>query len=111
MNRQAAPDKILIVDDEDNVRSLLLRHLEEEGSECVACPSALDALRQMKQEQFSLVISDIMMPGMSGMDFLRLAKKEDPRPFHHDHRLDGYQYGDRLAGIGACDFITNRLNC
>jgi DNA-binding NtrC family response regulator len=100
MNRQAAPDKILIVDDEDNVRSLLLRHLEEEGSECVACPSALDALRQMKQEQFSLVISDIMMPGMSGMDFLRLAKKEDPETSFI-----------MITGSAHVISLQNRLNC
>jgi response regulator RpfG family c-di-GMP phosphodiesterase len=107
MNRQSAPDKILIVDDEDNIRSLLLRHLEEEGAECVACPTALDALSHMKQQRFSLVISDIMMPGMSGMEFLRLAKKEDPETaFIMITGLMDINTAIDSLRIGACDFIT-----
>jgi response regulator RpfG family c-di-GMP phosphodiesterase len=107
MNQPLDSEKILIVDDEDNIRSLLLRHLEEEGSECVACPTALDALSQMKQQQFSLVISDIMMPGMSGMEFLRLAKKEDPETafIMITGLMDINTAVDSLR-IGACDFIT-----
>ena len=78
MIEERTRDRILIVDDEDNVRSVLLRHLEEQGSECVASPSALDALDIMKDQQFSLVISDVMMPGMSGMEFLRQAQIHNP---------------------------------
>jgi response regulator RpfG family c-di-GMP phosphodiesterase len=107
MNRQQTPDKILIVDDEDNVRSMLLRHLETEGSECIACPTALDALRKMKEQQFSLVISDMMMPGMSGMEFLREVRKEDSETafIMITGLMDINTAVDSLR-IGACDFIT-----
>lgn len=100
-------DRILIVDDEDNVRSVLLRHLEEQGSECVASPSALDALDIMKQQQFSLVISDVMMPGMSGMEFLRQAKMHNPETafIMITGLMDINTAVDSLR-IGACDFIT-----
>jgi response regulator RpfG family c-di-GMP phosphodiesterase len=107
MNQPSAADKILIVDDEDNVRSLLLRHLEEQGVNCVACPTALDALGQMKRQQFSLVISDIMMPGMSGVEFLRLAKNEDPETaFIMITGLMDINTAIDSLRIGACDFIT-----
>ena len=107
MNQLRSPNRILIVDDEDNVRSVLLRHLQEEGSECVACPSALDALNKMKDQRFSLVISDVMMPGMSGMEFLRLVKKEDPETafIMITGLMDINTAVDSLR-IGACDFIT-----
>jgi DNA-binding NtrC family response regulator len=107
MNQQPTSDRILIVDDEDNVRSILLRHLEERGSECIACPSALDALSEMKRQPFSLVISDVMMPGMSGMEFLRLVKKEDPETaFIMITGLMDINTAIDSLRIGACDFIT-----
>lgn len=107
MNQQAIPNRILIVDDEDQMRSVLLRHLEEEGAECIACPSATDALAQMKNRDFSLVISDVMMPGMSGMEFLRLAKKESPdTAFIMITGLMDINTAIDSLRIGACDFIT-----
>jgi response regulator RpfG family c-di-GMP phosphodiesterase len=107
MNQQQAPDRILIVDDEDNVRSMLLRHMEAQGAECVACPSAIDALNEMKKNPFSLVISDVMMPGMSGMEFLRQVKKEDPETaFIMITGLMDINTAIDSLRIGACDFIT-----
>jgi len=107
MNEQNFRNRILIVDDEDTVRSVLLRHLQDQGSECVASPNALDALNIMKDQQFSLVISDVMMPGMSGMEFLRQAKKHNPETafIMITGLMDINTAVDSLR-IGACDFIT-----
>jgi response regulator RpfG family c-di-GMP phosphodiesterase len=100
-------DRILIVDDEVNVRSLLLRHLENEKSECVTSPNAFDALSKIKDQCFSLVISDIMMPGMSGMELLRLVKKDNPETafIMITGLMDLSAAVDSLR-TGACDFIT-----
>ena len=107
MTRDPNPDRILIVDDEDSMRSILLRQLEAEGSECVACPTAMDALRKIKDNHFSLVISDIMMPGMSGMEFLRRVKSEDPEiAFIMITGLMDINTAVDSLRIGACDFIT-----
>ena len=107
MNGPLGRDRILIVDDEENVRSLLLRHLEGDGSDCVACPTALDALKKMQHQHFSLVISDVMMPGMSGMDLLRLAKQEDPETaFIMITGLMDLKTAVDSLRTGACDFIT-----
>ncbi len=102
-----AANRILIVDDEDLVRSILVRHLEDEGSECVACSTALEALSQIRHQQFSLVISDFMMPGMSGMELLRMVKREDPEIafIMITGLMDIHAAVDSLR-IGACDFIT-----
>jgi response regulator RpfG family c-di-GMP phosphodiesterase len=107
MTRQHPGEKILIVDDEANVRAVLLKHFEEEGSECVASPNALDALDQMTKQDFSLIISDVMMPGMSGMEFLRLAKKQSPETaFIMITGLMDINTAIDSLRIGAYDFIT-----
>lgn len=107
MNRQLAQEKILIVDDEESVRSVLLSHLNSEGPQCVGSPNALDALNKMEQEHFSLVISDVMMPGMSGMELLRLVKRRDPETafIMITGLMDINTAVDSLR-TGACDFIT-----
>jgi response regulator RpfG family c-di-GMP phosphodiesterase len=99
--------RILIVDDEASVRSFLLRHFEEEGTECVAMPSASDALDMMREQTFSLVISDVMMPGMSGMEFLRLAKRQHPEIafIMITGLMDIHTAVDSIR-TGAFDFIT-----
>ena len=100
-------EKILIVDDEEKIRSILLSHLENEGSDCVTAPDAFDALKKIKDRSFSLVISDVMMPGMSGIELLRLVKKQDPETafIMITGLMDINTAVDSLR-IGASDFIT-----
>lgn len=107
MTRHHSQERILIVDDEDNVRSILLRHLADEGSECVESPSAIDALTKLESQSFSLVISDVMMPGMSGMEFLRLVKEQSPETafIMITGLMDIHTAVDSLR-TGAVDFIT-----
>jgi putative nucleotidyltransferase with HDIG domain len=104
---QTGNNRILIVDDEDNIRSILLRHLEDAGAECIACPNALDALEKLRHETFSLVISDIMMPGMSGMEFLRIVRQGNPETafIMITGLLDINTAVDSFR-TGALDFIT-----
>ncbi len=70
--------KILIVDDEEAIRSLLIEHLSDAQTECVGATSAFDALNKIRQGHYELVITDVLMPGMSGTDLLRHIKKHDP---------------------------------
>lgn len=95
------------MDDEPQVRSILLQHFEQLGSECVASASALDALHRMKDQNFSLVISDVLMPGMSGLEFLRLAREENPETafIMITGLMDISTAVDSLR-LGAYDFIT-----
>ena len=63
--------KILIVDDERSIRELLEIFLKKEGFHVTSSSSAEQALGQLKASEFDLVISDIKMPDMSGIEFLR----------------------------------------
>jgi len=63
--------KILIVDDEQSMRQMLDIFLKKEGFDTVTAPSAEEGLAKLKSTEFDLIISDVKMAGMSGIDFLR----------------------------------------
>jgi len=73
-----AKDRILIVDDERDMRELLEIMLRKEGYEPVGIPSAKLALERLKNEDFDLVISDVKMPVMDGVDFLKALREMNP---------------------------------
>jgi two-component system, response regulator, stage 0 sporulation protein F len=63
--------RILLVDDEENARTALARILAREGYEITSAGNGLEALEQLKISSFDLVVTDINMPEMNGMSFLR----------------------------------------
>ena len=78
MSNKRTSARILIVDDEANVRSVLMRLLADRYGECVKSHGAFDALNKLKRDKFSLVLSDVMMPGMTGTELLAFIRKNDP---------------------------------
>ena len=69
---------ILVVDDEDSVRDSLATVLEREGYVVHQAPSGDEALHLLKERPIQLVISDHNMPGMSGVEFLKLVRERHP---------------------------------
>jgi DNA-binding response OmpR family regulator len=65
------PRRILIVDDEPNMRTTLADILAEEGYETVVAESGERALQLFDKQRFDLVLLDVRMPGMDGMDVFR----------------------------------------
>ena len=70
--------RILIVDDDAGQRSLLHSFLKSQGFETVPVDSGARALETLRAQPFSMMISDVRMPGMTGLETLRLARKEHP---------------------------------
>lgn len=68
--------KILIVDDEPSIRSLVRDVLELEGHEIIEAPDGPTALAAVDSDDPDLMVLDIMMPGMSGLDVLRTLRRE-----------------------------------
>jgi len=62
--------RILVVDDEDPIRDYLKEELTEEGYEVLMATSAPEALKIIEKEDLDLVILDIRMPGMTGVEAL-----------------------------------------
>jgi DNA-binding NtrC family response regulator len=72
----AAPPRILIVDDDPGQRSLLDSFLRSQKFETVLAESGTQALETLRTGKFDMMISDVRMPGLSGLETLRLARKE-----------------------------------
>ncbi len=69
---------ILVVEDDAGLREALIDTLEMSGIECIAANCAEQAMLLLKKEQFSLVVSDVQMGTMSGLDLLRSIKLNHP---------------------------------
>ncbi len=65
---------IVVVDDEPDLSELLSRWLTAEGYSCDIANSGEEAVRLLEQKEYHLVISDIMLPGMSGIDLLTIVR-------------------------------------
>jgi two-component system cell cycle response regulator len=102
-----APISVLVVDDEDNVRSGLVTLLEGWGYQGSGVGSAEAALSELRRSAQDVVIADIRMPGMDGLQLLRAVKAEMPDAdfiMITGYDMD-YSYLD-VIDAGATDFIS-----
>jgi DNA-binding NtrC family response regulator len=70
--------KLLIVDDEPNMRRILKANLRIEDHLCIEAANAAEALALLSKDDFDVVITDQKMPGGSGIDVLRAVQESDP---------------------------------
>lgn len=70
--------KILLVDDEEGIQMLYREELEDEGYEVISAYTGEEGLKKFKAESPDLVILDIQMPGMNGIETLRQMKMDNP---------------------------------
>ncbi|MEW6546043.1 MAG: sigma-54 dependent transcriptional regulator [Bacillota bacterium] len=73
--------RILVVDDEPRVCQFLRTILEAEGWQVTIAPGGAEALEELRRSSFDLVITDLVMPGVDGMQVLEAARAEDPDAF------------------------------
>ena len=67
--------RILAIDDEDVIRMLVVEILESVGHEVVGAESAEHALDLLDHDEFDLIVSDVVMPGLSGLELLEAARR------------------------------------
>jgi len=91
---------ILIVDDDEGIRSLVKKYLNEKKYLITTADNAENASEKIKIIKFDLIILDIMMPGKSGLDFLRENKKNINTPIilltaksEPNERIEGLEMG------------------
>ena len=70
--------KVLIVDDEPNMRRILKANLRMDNHTCVEASSSSEAIMLLSKEDFDVVVTDQKMPGGSGLDVLRAVQENDP---------------------------------
>ena len=96
---------ILVVDDDDGIRILVKKYLNENNYLVTTASSAEDALEKIKIIKFDLIILDIMMPGKSGLEFIEENQKKLDTPIilltakgEANERIEGLE-------IGADDYL------
>jgi DNA-binding response OmpR family regulator len=97
---------ILVADDKASVRNLVREYLEAEGFRVVIAANGREALYAARQEKPDLILLDIMMPEMSGYDFIKTYRKESETPIILlTAKLDET---DKVLGLelGADDYVT-----
>lgn len=98
--------KVLIVDDEPDVAVALEEFLGMEGYDVYSTTSPIEALEMIKKQKYHIVLSDIMMPKMDGIEFLTQVKQYDA--LTQVIMMTGYSTMDktmRCLEAGANDYI------
>jgi two-component system cell cycle response regulator CpdR len=70
--------RILLAEDDDSMRGFLERALVKAGYDVTAFANGADALERLKEEPFTLLLTDIVMPRMDGIELARRASALDP---------------------------------
>jgi len=78
MTKEAAGPHILVVDDEENARIALRAILQQEGYQVDSVANGYEALEFLRQHKVNVVISDLRMPEMNGLSFLRELNRRYP---------------------------------
>ncbi len=101
------PDKILIVDDESEIRQLIRIHVEQAGMEVFEAESGQEAIAQLKGTPFSLMILDLMMDDRNGFEVLNYLRENESEllVIVLSARRDEEDKITAL-GLGAVDFVT-----
>ncbi len=98
---------LLIIEDDKIMRVTLTDFLKARGHDVVACPLGVEGIDKYDKEEFSLVISDVMLPDMNGLDIIKQIKEKDPNALS----LIITAYGTikdavEAMKVGAFDYIT-----
>lgn len=97
---------VLVVDDEERLVRLVTSYLEQEGFRTVSARDGREALFVAREEKPDLIILDLMMPEMTGQEFLKLHRKERDTPIII--LTAKVEETDRVLGLelGADDYVT-----
>ena len=99
-------ERVLVVDDEDGVRNMVRESLSFLGITCLTASNAEEALEIIQREPFDLILSDIRMPGMDGLELLQKIKEDRPDldVIIMTGYAEEYSFID-VINAGASDFI------
>lgn len=99
--------RVLIVEDEKNLNSIMKKQLEAQGYSVDACLDGLEAKDYMEMTDYDVIVLDIMLPGMNGLDILRWARENEMQSqIIMLTARDSIE--DRVKGLdmGADDYLT-----
>lgn len=98
--------KVLVIDDEENVCDLIKLYFDKSGFEVSACGDGIEGMDRIKSEKPDMVILDLMLPGMDGLEVCKEIRRSSNIPLIMlSARVDEV---DRVLGLemGADDYVT-----
>ena len=98
--------RILIVEDDTEINNVLKESLMASGYECQQAFSGTEALLYIKNDKFSLIILDLMLPGLSGEEVLKEVRKQVNTPIIVLSSKDELDTKVDLLTLGADDYMT-----
>lgn len=100
------PSKVLIVEDDPNTVELIRLYLDRDGYQVVTASDGNEGLRLAREEAPDLIVLDLMLPGIDGMQICRTLREESEVPIIM--LTARVEEEDRLAGLnqGADDYVT-----
>lgn len=102
--------RILVVDDDESPREVIVEFLDIAGFECLAATNGQEAMDVMAAHDVDLVVTDINMPGMSGVDLVKLIKSSfNSSVLVMTGYIGKYSY-EEIIEVGADDFITKPVS-
>ncbi|MFV5313999.1 response regulator transcription factor [Priestia megaterium] len=103
-------DRILIIDDDEQIRNLIAIYLENEGFEALKVSNAVSGLALLEEQEVDLIILDIMMPQMNGIDAAFKIREEKNMPIIMLSAKS--EDMDKISGLtaGADDYLTKPFN-
>ena len=105
------PARILVVDDEESIRDLLRLVLTGEGYSVVTANDGEEAIEHLEAQRFDLVITDLVMPRVNGVEVLRAAKRIDSNfPVIVITGYPSVETMTELVRLGAGDYLTKPFN-
>jgi len=97
---------VMIVDDEENMRNMIRRALQDQETTVVEAASAEQAVEYLKNNHVDIAITDVILPQMKGTDLFYALRSVDP--FIQVIMITGYPtWGaiTEMLSVGACDFL------
>jgi putative two-component system response regulator len=105
--RGATPPRCLVVDDEPRLRQVLVRLMSADGFSCAEAGTGTEALAALEREEVPLVISDLRMPGMDGLELLgRIRERFPDTAVVMVTAVADVDVAVRCLSIGAMDYLT-----
>jgi DNA-binding response OmpR family regulator len=106
--QERAKGTVLVVDDEPTIVEVVGRYIERAGFEALAAADGLEALRLAELHRPDLVVLDVMLPGMDGIEVMRRLQEGTGRPVPVILLTARGEESDRLVGLrrGADDYVV-----
>jgi sigma-B regulation protein RsbU (phosphoserine phosphatase) len=107
------PIPLLVVDDDEMNRDMLSRRLRRKGYEVAVAEDGQRALEMIRQQPFDLVVLDIMMPGLNGLEVLEILRRDRPATVLPIIMASARDQSDdivRALELGANDYVTKPLD-